>query len=123
MANQAGLRVVIATITPSAFCSNPASPNYGPFPSPSTPYGGEGSPPTNPGMVQRNLVNAWIRSTAVHLPGVVGLADFDKALSDPAHPDFMIPTLNSGDNFHPDGPGYSVMTQSIPLNMLLPESN
>jgi lysophospholipase L1-like esterase len=119
----AGLRVVIATLAPSVYCSNPAAANYGPIPTSTDPYGGEGSPPTNPGMVQRNLVNAWIRTTAVNLPGVVGIADFDKVLADPAHPDFMIPNLNSGDNFHPNGPGYQIMTGSIPLNVLLPASN
>jgi hypothetical protein len=74
--------------------------------------------------VTRNLVNAWIRSTAVNLPGVVGIADFDKVLADPAHPDFMIPNLNSGDNFHPNGVGYGVQSSAIPLNLLLaPASN
>jgi lysophospholipase L1-like esterase len=119
----AGLRVIIATISPSSYCSNPTSPNYGPFPSASDPYGGEGTPSINPGMVQRNLVNAWIRSTAVNLAGVVGLADFDKALADPAHPDFMIPNLNSGDNFHPNGYGYQLMTSTIPINALLSGGN
>lgn len=123
-ATQAGVRVVIATLPPSTYCVNPASVNYGPFPTDADPYGGEGDPPTNGGMVQRNLVNAWIRSTAVNLPGVVGIADFDKVLADPAHPDFMIPNLNSGDDFHPNGVGYGVQSSAIPLNVLLaPASN
>jgi hypothetical protein len=73
-------------------------------------------------MVQRNLVNAWIRTTAATLPGVVGIADLDKALADPAHPDFMLPNLNSGDNFHPNGVGYGVQSGAIPLDVLLPAS-
>jgi lysophospholipase L1-like esterase len=124
MSAQAGVRVVIATLPPTVYCPNPSSPNFGPIPTAADPYGGEGDPPTNGGMVQRNLVNGWIRSTAVNLPGVVGIADFDKVLADPAHPDFMIPNLNSGDNFHPNGVGYGVQSSAIPLNLLLaPASN
>jgi lysophospholipase L1-like esterase len=123
MAATAGVRVVMATIPPSAYCSTPGSPNFGPVPSPSDPYGGEGDPPTNGGMVQRNLVNAWIRTTAVNLPGVVGVADFDKVLADPTHPDFMLPNLNSGDNFHPNGVGYGIQSSAIPLSILLAPSN
>jgi lysophospholipase L1-like esterase len=124
MSAAAGLRVIIATLPPSTYCLNTTSPFYGPFPTETDPYGGEGNPPTNGGMVQRNLLNAWIRSSAVNLPGVVGVADFDKALADPAHPDFMIPNLNSGDDFHPDGVGYGVQSSAIPLNLLLaPASN
>jgi hypothetical protein len=51
------------------------------------------------------LVNQWIRTSGAQLPGVVGVADFDQALSDPAHPDFLISNLNSGDNYHPNGYG------------------
>jgi lysophospholipase L1-like esterase len=119
MSAAAGARVVMATLPPSAYCSTPGSPNFGPVPTPADPYAGEGDPPTNGGMVQRNLVNAWIRTTAAKLPGVVGIADFDKALADPAHPDFMIPNFNSGDNFHPNGAGYGVQSGAIPLNILL----
>jgi lysophospholipase L1-like esterase len=119
MSAAAGIRVIIATLPPTTYCSNTTSPFYGPLPTTADPYGGEGDPPTNGGMVQRNLVNAWVRSTAVNLPGVVGVADFDKVLADPAHPDFMIPNLNSGDNFHPNGVGYGVQSGAIPLNVLL----
>ena len=122
MSAAAGVRVVMSTLPPSAFCSTPGSPNFGPVPSPSDPHAGEGNPPTNGGMVQRNLVNAWIRTTAANLPGVVGIADLDKAMADPAHPDFMLPNLNSGDNFHPNGAGYRVQSGAIPLNILLPAS-
>lgn len=123
MSATAGLRVVVATLAPSAFCSTPGSPNFGPVPSPSDPYAGEGDPPTNGGMVQRNLANVWIRTTAAKLPGVVGIADYDKALADQVNPDFMIPGLNSGDNFHPNGVGYGVQTEAIPLDVLLPPAS
>ncbi len=65
------------------------------------------------------LVNSVTRTTAVNLPGVVGIADFDKALADPANPSFLIPNLNSGDNTHPDGFGYYVQSGAIPLNLIL----
>ncbi len=123
MGAAAGLRVIVATLPPSAYCSTPGAANFGPFPSPADPYAGEGNPPTNGGMIQRNLVNAWIRTTAVNLPGVVGVADFDHVLADPSHPDFMIPGLNSGDNFHPNGTGYGVQSSAIPLNLLLTPTN
>jgi lysophospholipase L1-like esterase len=119
-AQAAGLRVILATLPPSAYCATASSPNFGPVPSAADPYAGEGDPPLNGGMVQRNLVNAWIRTTGSALPGVVSVADFDKVMADPAHPDFMIPSLNSGDNFHPNGMGYGVQSSAIPLNLLLP---
>ena len=31
----------------------------------------------------------------------------------------MIPNLNSGDNFHPNGAGYGVQSSAIPLNAIL----
>jgi hypothetical protein len=65
------------------------------------------------------LVNQWIRTSGAQLPGVVGVADFDQALSDPAHPDFLISNLNSGDNYHPNGYGYSVQSSAIPLTSIL----
>jgi lysophospholipase L1-like esterase len=122
MSAAAGVRVVMSTLPPSAYCPTPGLPNSGPVPGPADPYAGEGDPPTNGGMVQRNLVNAWIRTTAATLPGVVGIADLDKAMADPAHPDFLLPNLNSGDNVHPDGVGYGVQSGAIPLNILLPAS-
>jgi hypothetical protein len=32
----------------------------------------------------------------------------------------MIPSLNSGDNFHPNEVGYGAQSGAIPLNILLP---
>ncbi|SDF57487.1 Lysophospholipase L1 [Terriglobus roseus] len=115
-ANAAGIRVILATIPPSEYCTT----TPGLVPTTEQPYLGDLIPgPENPGSTQRRAVNDWIRSTAVSLPGVVGVADFDKALADPNHPDFMIPNLNSGDNFHPNGVGYGVQSSSIPLDKIL----
>ncbi len=119
-ASAAGVRVILGTIAPASYCTNASSPNYGYNPSNGGPFGGDSNPgPENPENVQRRLVNAWIRTTGSQLPGVVGVADFEAALADPEHPDFLIPTLNSGDNFHPDGQGYQVKSQAIPIQSLL----
>jgi hypothetical protein len=64
-------------------------------------------------------MNTWIKTAGAQLPGVVGIADFDAALLYTAHPDFMIPMYNSGDNFHPNGPGYGVQSSAIPLKSIL----
>jgi lysophospholipase L1-like esterase len=115
-ANAAGVRVILATLPPSEYCTT--TPSL--VPNSMNPYFGDINPgPENPGSIQRRAVNTWIRTTAISLPGVVAIADFDAALADPNHPDFMIPNLNSGDNFHPDGPGYGVQSAAIPLPAIL----
>lgn len=121
-AQAAGVRVILGTIAPASFCTNKASPNYGPNPVDNAdPFAGDRNPgPSNPENAQRTLVNTWIRTTGRNLPGVVGIADFEAALADPDHPDFLSPTLNSGDNFHPDGPGYQVKSQAIDIHSILP---
>ena len=118
----AGVRVILGTIAPASYCTNASSPNFGPNPAnDGGPFAGDSNPgPENPENVQRHLVNTWIKTTGVTLPGVVGIADFEGMLADPDHPDFLIPTLNSGDNFHPDGAGYQVKSQAIDINSILP---
>ncbi len=118
----AGVRVILGTIAPASYCTNPSSANYGPNPvNNGGPYAGDSNPgPENPGNVQRHLVNSWIKTTGGTLPGVVGVADSEAMLADPNHPDFLLPSLNSGDNFHLDGEGYKVKSQAIPTNLLLP---
>jgi hypothetical protein len=120
-ANAAGVRVILGTIAPASYCNLIGSPNYGPNPvNDGGPFAGDINPgPENPDNVQRHLVNTWIKTTGATLPGVVAIADFESALADPDHPDFLIPNLNSGDNFHPDGPGYQVKSQAIPINSIL----
>ena len=70
--------------------------------------------------MQRTLLNGWLRTAGVGLPGVVGIADFDAALADPARPDFLLPPYNSGDNYHPTGAGYEAEAAVIALKTLLP---
>ena len=114
-AHAAGVRVILATLPPSEYCLAAS-----PLPSPEDPYAGDINPgPENPGSTQRRALNAWIRNSGSQLPGVVSIADFDAALADPAHPDFMIPNLNSGDNFHPNGTGYGVQNNAIDITAIL----
>lgn len=117
----AGVRVILGTIPPASYCDNPNSPFYGPNPvNDGGPFAGDINPgPENPENGQRRILNTWIKTTGAALPGVIGVADFESVLADPDHPDFLIPTLNSGDNFHPDGVGYQVKSQAIPINSLL----
>jgi len=116
-AQEAGVRVILATVPPSAYCTTSDSELV---PSSANPYAGDLNPgPENPGSTQRRTLNDWIRAAGAQLPGVVAIADFDKALSDPDHPDFMLPNLNSGDNFHPNGTGYGVQSATIPLKAIL----
>ena len=119
-AHAAGVGVILGTITPATYCTNKNSPNYGPSPvNNADPFAGDINPgPRNPGNVQRQIVNTWIKTTGVNLPGVIGVADFETALAGPDHPDFLIPNLNSGDNFHPNGPGYQVKVNAIPVSSL-----
>ena len=117
----AGIRVVLGTIPPSAFCTAPAQANYGPVPSPGNPYaGGAGEMgPENGGEVQRTALNGWLRGMGAGLPGVVGVADFDAVLADPARPDFLLAPYNSGDNYHPTGAGYEAEAGGISLGALV----
>ncbi len=117
----AGIRVVLGTIPPSAFCTNPAQANYGPVPTPADPFAGGADGPgrENGGEVQRTTLNGWLRTMGAGLPGVVGVADFDAVLADPARPDFLLAPYNSGDNYHPTGAGYEAEAGAISLGMLV----
>ncbi len=68
--------------------------------------------------MQRLALNTWIRQGGAQLPGVVGIADFDTELADPARPNFLLPLYNSGDNYHPNGTGYKAESGAIPLQLL-----
>ncbi len=114
-AHAANIRVVLATLPPSEYCTS-----VQPVPSTAAPYNGDLNPgPENSGSTQRRLLNTWIRSSGAQLPGVVAIADFDEVLADPAHPDFMMPHFIAGDVFHPNGVGYGVQNSAIPLASLL----
>ena len=116
-AKAAGVRVILATLPPAEYCTT-SPPNL--LPSAASPWQGDlYVGPENPGSTQRRALNDWIRTAGSQLPGVVGVADFDKALLYPAHPDFMMPNLTSSDNFHPNGEGYRLQSAAIPISAVL----
>ncbi len=124
LAHAANFPVIMATLPPSAFCTNQSSPNAGPVPNSSDPYaGGINSGAPNGAEVQRAAFNAWVRSTGASLPGVVAIADYDLALRDPQHISFMLPQYNSGDNQHMNGNGYGAEAHAVPLGVLPPSLN
>lgn len=61
----------------------------------------------------RQAVNAWIRGRG-HFDAVV---DFDRITADPAHPDRLRPSYDSGDHLHPSPLGYRAMAEAIPLKL------
>ncbi|MBO4123319.1 SGNH/GDSL hydrolase family protein [Cupriavidus gilardii] len=92
-AQQRGIRVIGATITPFAGALA------------GTPIRGYDAPPQKEAL--RQAVNAWIRDGGEF----DGVADFDAALRDPARPDAMLPRYDSGDHLHPGDAGYLRMAQ------------
>lgn len=119
LAASAKISVILATLPPSAFCGNPSRSNFGPTPGSNDPYAGGGMPGLqNGGETQRLAYNAWVRGDGMQISGVIGIADLDGAMSDPAHPAFLLPHLNSGDNYHPNGAGYKAAAGAVPLSLL-----
>lgn len=90
-AHAAGLNVYGATITPFMDC--------GPY------------HPKPINEADRVAVNAWIRS---HFDAVI---DFDAAMRDPAQPDHLAPSYDSGDGLHLSPAGYRAMAAAIPLSL------
>ncbi len=62
----------------------------------------------------RHAYNDFIRTTDL----IDGCIDFDKALRDPARPDWFLPEYDSGDHLHPSAAGYRRMAQEIPVRIL-----
>ena len=65
------------------------------------------------GEAERKLVNAWIR-TSGEFDAVI---DFDKALRDPANPDYFLPVYDSGDHLHPSDAGAQAMADFVNLRL------
>jgi lysophospholipase L1-like esterase len=77
-----------------------------------TPFGGAGWPyHSSRNEKKREAVNAWIRNGGAF----DGVADFDKAIRDPARPDRMLQAYDSGDHLHPNGAGYEAMANAVDL--------
>jgi lysophospholipase L1-like esterase len=62
----------------------------------------------------RQAVNQWIRTSGAF----DGVADFDAALRDSAHPARIVPSLERGDHLHPNDAGYESMAAAIDLTLL-----
>ncbi len=63
------------------------------------------------GEAQRKLVNEWIRTSGAF----DAVIDFDKALRDPANPDYFLPVYDSGDHLHPSDAGAQAMADYVDL--------
>jgi lysophospholipase L1-like esterase len=69
---------------------------------------------TTAGNEVREAVNDWIRTSGAF----DGVADFSTVLEDPANPDQLDPSLDSGDHLHPNDAGYQAIADSIDLQLL-----
>jgi lysophospholipase L1-like esterase len=68
---------------------------------------------TPEGEAERQKVNAWIRTSGAF----DGVADFDKAWSDPAKPGQIKDGWHMGDHLHGNDAGYKVLADSIDLKL------
>jgi len=100
-AHDAGLKVYGGTLLP--FAGSNAT------------YGGDYGTPA--GEVQRQAVNAWIRSSGAF----DGVIDFDKATRDPSNPAQLLPAYD-GDHLHPNDAGYQAMANAVDLEKIIDES-
>lgn len=93
-AHARGLKVIGATLTPikGSFYDDPKGINE----------------------AKRDAVNAWIRGAGEY----DAVVDFDRAVSDPADRDRMLPAYDSGDKLHPSDAGYVVMAEALDLTEL-----
>jgi lysophospholipase L1-like esterase len=69
--------------------------------------------PSEQSESDRKLLNQWIRTSGVF----DAVIDFDKAMSDPAQPGHLDPSVDSGDHLHPNPAGYKRMGELIPLDL------
>lgn len=91
----AGLRVILGTLPP---CKDFALAQHG----------------TPEAIARRNEINDWVRTAAV----ADGIVDFHAAVRDPADPDRLLPTYDSGDHLHLNAAGYAAMAHAIDLGLL-----
>jgi lysophospholipase L1-like esterase len=76
--------------------------------------GARGSRPhTAAGEAKRQSLNAWIRTSGAF----DAIIDFDRVMSDPARPDHLNPTFDSGDHTHPNDAGCKAMAALIDLRL------
>jgi lysophospholipase L1-like esterase len=94
-AHEAGLKVLAATVGPFAGAV---------YPGVSTPEG----------LAARREVNDWIRTT----DAFDAVFDVAKAVENPEAPDYIQPTLDSGDGMHLNDKGHQAMADAVDLETL-----
>ncbi|MGM7649079.1 GDSL-type esterase/lipase family protein [Nocardia sp. JW2] len=94
-AHAAGLRIHVATIGPYAGCVYPGMPLVETQPT-------------------RHAVNEWLRRTGIF----DSVFDVDRAVADPARPDFIRPEFDSGDGMHLNDAGAAAMALTVDLAAL-----
>jgi lysophospholipase L1-like esterase len=62
----------------------------------------------------RRQLNQWIRTSALF----DAVADFDRAVSDPAAPSMLLSLYDSGDGLHLSPAGYRALADAVPLDQL-----
>lgn len=77
------------------------------------PKGSPDEPLTPTAKAKRQTLNAWIRDGGAF----DAVVDFERALRDPAHPDYMLPAYDSGDHVHPNDAGYKTMAAAFDLGL------
>jgi lysophospholipase L1-like esterase len=60
----------------------------------------------------RHATNEWLRTSGEF----DAVADFDRALADPADPDRLLPAYDSGDHLHPNAAGYVAIAEAVDLD-------
>ena len=79
-----------------------------------TPYlGSDYYHPDAQSEADRQTLNGWIRHSGVF----DGVIDFDAAVRDPARPDHLLASADSGDHLHPGPEGYRRMGEAVSLNL------
>ena len=63
--------------------------------------------------MKRKAVNRWIRTSRAF----DAVIDFEKAVQDPANPEHIAPTFDSGDHLHPSDAGYKAMADYVDLSL------
>ncbi|HJR73355.1 MAG TPA: SGNH/GDSL hydrolase family protein [Luteimonas sp.] len=77
------------------------------------PKGSPDEPLTPAASAKRRALNAWIRDGGAF----DAVVDFERALRDPARPEYMLPAFDSGDHVHPNDAGYKAMAASFDLDL------
>jgi lysophospholipase L1-like esterase len=67
---------------------------------------------------ERQRVNAWVRRAGSCSRECDNALDFDRVIRDPENPNQIDPKVDSGDGIHPNGEGYKLIAESIPLAAL-----